>query len=147
MKKQFVLEVIILLLVTMFLYASVSKYIDINESERAMQKQPFPEWLNSLLVVVIPPVEILISISLIMTKTRKNGLLAASILMLLFTLYVGAALVHLFPRVPCSCGGVIKRLGWQEHFIFNVVFLTLSLTGLMLEYKINKQTSGSAPTY
>lgn len=132
MKKQILIEIIVVLLVIMFLYASFSKYADFQNFIYAMHNQPFPGWFENILVVVIPPVEIAISILLMIKKTRMIGLTGATVLMTFFTLYVGAVIANFFPYVPCSCGGILSRLDWSDHFIFNLFFLGLSLLGLYL---------------
>jgi putative oxidoreductase len=146
MKKQILLETAVTLLVMMFLYASFSKYFDFSEFQRAMHKQPFPGWFNTVLTIIIPPAEILISILLMMEKTRKRGLWGAAILMTLFTLYISAVLLRVFPRVPCSCGGIIKRLNWQQHLVFNLFFLGLAITGLFHQHKMTRGHIGLKST-
>ncbi|QEM07210.1 hypothetical protein DIU31_028300 [Mucilaginibacter rubeus] len=142
MKKQFVIDVAVILLLIMFLYASFSKLFDFAAFQRAMHKQPFPHWFASLLTFLIPAIEIGVCIFLYREKTRKNGLWAAAVLMLLFTVYVAAILLHLFKKVPCSCGGVISRLDWGEHLEFNVCFLLLAGIGLILQYKVENKIGG-----
>ena len=132
MKRAVWLEIIVALIVMMFLYASFSKYFDFGAFQRAMYNQPFPEWFSTLLIVALPPVEIGISIMLIREKTRKKGLVATIVIMTLFTIYIAAIMLHFFPRVPCSCGGLIRLLTWPKHLVFNLFYLLLALMGLKL---------------
>jgi uncharacterized membrane protein YphA (DoxX/SURF4 family) len=144
MKKQLILEGIVSLLVMMFLYASFSKYFDFAAFQRAMYRQPFPHGFSTLLIIVMPPIEIMVSILLITEKKRTQGLRAAVILMTLFTGYISAILLHLFPKVPCSCGGVIARLNWQQHLLVNCCFLLLAITGLIIQQKSYDAKDGSS---
>ena len=135
MKNRAILESIVILLVMMFLYASFGKYFDFAAFQRAMHNQPFPSWFSSFLIIIIPPMEMITCILLVMKRTRGKGLLAATILMTVFTLYIGAIFLHLFPRVPCSCGGIIRLLGWRGHLLFNLFFLGIAFTGLIIQKK------------
>lgn len=161
MKKIILLEVICFLLALLFLYTSVSKLVSFGQFVYDMHNQVFPHWVvDYLLVPGVPSVEILISISLYMTRKRKiqlsrtrsltvpvmrlAGLYFSLVLMLLFTLYTALVLFHTFPRVPCSCGGVIKHLSWTQHVFFNLFFVALSVLGIWL-YKRSDTHSISAP--
>src|SRR5690606_28267369 len=44
-----------------------------------------------------------------------------------------AAILNLGVFIPCSCGGVLEKLGWTEHLVFNCVFVALALVGIVLE--------------
>ena len=57
------------------------------------------------------------------------------IVMGIFTVYTGVILMHFFPYVPCSCGGVIKRLTWTQHLILNLSFVAISILGVILQHK------------
>ncbi len=145
MKRNILLAGIATLLVMLFLYASFSKYFDFAGFQRAMYRQPFPHGLSALLIVLLPPLEIAVSILLMMEKTRKKGLWGAALLMLLFTAYIAAILLHVFPKIPCSCGGVISRLNWQQHLVFNIFFLGLAITGLIIPHQPDDMNGGVKP--
>jgi len=34
---------------------------------------------------------------------------------------------------PCSCGGILSDMNWNQHLIFNIVFTMIALTGLIAE--------------
>jgi hypothetical protein len=36
---------------------------------------------------------------------------------------------------PCSCGGVLVRLSWRQHVLFNMFFLLVCGSGIVLERK------------
>lgn len=137
MKKSIVVDLIVLLLISLFLYTGFSKYFDFENFSVAMHNQPFPGWFSAVLLWMLPSVEIMVAGMLMFGKTQKIGLLVSAIIMLLFTLYTGSILLHLFPQVPCSCGGVIKSFTWRGHLFFNLFFLMISVTGCVLT--INKK--------
>jgi putative oxidoreductase len=132
MKKALLSDVIAAILILLFLYASFSKLFDLWGFKYDLSKQPFPHWLQRLLVWVVPFSEIFISVLLIFARSRKTGFYLALFLMLLFTGYTAAILLHFFPFVPCGCGGVIKTLTWPEHLIFNLFFVFIIISGICL---------------
>lgn len=127
------LECISALLILLFLYASVSKFLDFKTFIKEMNNQPLPKSWTPFLVYFIPCSEILLSVALIFERTRLLGLYGSLVLMGLFTIYAILILVHVFSYVPCSCGGVIKRLTWRQHLILNLFFVTLSIVGVIAQ--------------
>lgn len=133
MKKQNIVELLSTLIMIMFFYAAFSKYFDWGAFRRSMYNQPFIKPVAIALMIVIPPVEIIAAIMLLFPKTRSKGLWASIILMGIFTIYIATILLHFFPNVPCSCGGIIKALGWKQHLLFNIFFLSISIIGIRLQ--------------
>ena len=132
-KRQVVLESISALLIMLFLYASVSKFLDFQRFIGEMNNQPLPNSWTPFLVWTVPSLEIAISLALIFERTRMVGFIASLVLMTLFTIYTGAILLHFFAYVPCSCGGVIRKLSWPQHLVFNLFFVALSVMGIILQ--------------
>ena len=137
-RRQLWLELISCLLMMLFLYASVSKLMDFDRHVHDMYNQPLPHFMRPFLVWGVPFLEIAISIALIFEPSRMSGLYASLILMALFTLYTSTVLLHFFRYVPCSCGGVIRKLSWSQHMVFNLFFVGLALTGIILQRKRSK---------
>lgn len=133
--KKIVMEIISALLVLLFLYAGLSKFLTFQTFIGEMNNQPFPNWMTPYLVWSIPSIEIILAAGLIFEKTRRPALWGSFVLMLLFTIYTAAVLLRFFPYVPCSCGGVISKLTWPQHLVFNLFFVGLALTGLLLMRK------------
>jgi hypothetical protein len=134
-KRQVMLECISALLILLFLYASVSKFLDFKTFFKEMYNQPLPKSWTPFLVWFIPCSEILLSAALIFERTRLLGLYGSLMLMGLFTIYAILILSHVFPYVPCSCGGVIKRLTWRQHLVLNLFYVTLSIIGVIAQRK------------
>ncbi|WP_432329960.1 MauE/DoxX family redox-associated membrane protein [Mucilaginibacter sp. P25] len=123
-------ELIIGLMVLLFLYTGFSKILDFKNFEVSMLFQHMPNWLTSIMTYSLPASEIIVAVLLISDKSRVAGLYAFFTMMTGFTLYIGAALLHLFPKAPCACGGIIKSLGWGSHFLLNLVFVALGWIAL-----------------
>ena len=137
LKRQVVLECIAALLILLFLYASVSKFLDFKRFIDEMNNQPLPNSWTPFLVWGIPFLEIAISAALIFEYTRLLAFYASFVLMTLFTIYAIMILVHFFPYVPCSCGGVIRKLTWPQHLALNLFYVALSVLGLVLQRSQN----------
>jgi hypothetical protein len=133
MKRKIIIEIISSLLILLFLYASISKWLAFKLFIGEMNNQPFPNWITPFLVWSIPFIEVLIAVGLIFEKTRVPALYASLFLMLAFTVYTVAILLHAFKYIPCSCGGVIRKLTWPQHLFFNLFFVGISILGIMLK--------------
>src|SRR5258707_8840986 len=132
-RRQVVLESISALLIMLFLYASISKFLDFQRFFGEMNNQPLPNSWTPFLIWTIPSLEIAISVVLIFERTRMVGFIASLTLMTLFTIYAVVILLHFFAYVPCSCGGVIRKLTWPQHLVFNAFFVFLSVMGIILQ--------------
>lgn len=130
--KAPLLTLICTLLVLLWTYTVASKLIDIHEFKRQLGNQTLGKTTASFLLWFIPVSEILSILLLLYQRTRFIGLLLSTILMSLFTGYIGLVILGYYDRTPCSCGGVLKEMGWQLHFWFNVFFLTISCLGVYL---------------
>jgi hypothetical protein len=87
---------------------------------------------------IIPLSELAVALLLISRRTRLIGLYGAMALMLLFIAYT-MAIVFFAPYRPCSCGGVISFLSWNQHLVFNFVFLLMTFIGTLLAQRERKQ--------
>lgn len=125
------------LLIVLFTYTAFSKWLNMDAHLYAMRNQPFSRPVNDFLAYALPVVEIITVILLVINSTRLLGLYISLLLMALFTAYVSAVLLNFFGRVPCSCGGVIEQLGWKEHLVFNIFFLSISIVAIRLHKHIH----------
>lgn len=142
-KKRIFSEIVVVLLVILFLYTAVSKFVDFKGFTYDLNNQPFPNSLTPLLRWLIPITEISIVLALLFEKTRLIGLYVSLVLMSLFTIYTALVLFHVFEYVPCSCGGVIKNLTWPQHLIFNLFFVVIT----SLTIRVNKKNSSDHLLY
>lgn len=124
--------VITALLVLLYTYTVMSKLSDISEFRAQMFNQAFSHQLAIMLLYLVPSAEILAITLLLSSRYRIAGFILSVILMACFTGYVALVLLGFYERVPCSCGGVLKSIGWGWHLVLNTVFWLLSLAGLLL---------------
>ncbi|HEV2479237.1 MAG TPA: MauE/DoxX family redox-associated membrane protein [Puia sp.] len=132
-RRQILLEVIVSLYVLLFLYASLSKFLDFRTFVKELNNQPLPNSWTPFLVWAIPCSEITLSLALIFERTRMIGLYGSLVLMGLFSGYTLLVLSHAFSYIPCSCGGIIKRLTWRQHLVLNLFFMALAIAGIILQ--------------
>ena len=119
----------------MFSYAAISKLMVFDSFRIQLLIQPIPKWSVEILSYLLPALELIISFLLIFRRSRGLGLLASASMMLLFSVYVGLAMTGAFGSIPCTCGGIIQKLSWPQHFIFNLLFLLISIYGIILDLK------------
>lgn len=131
MKKETTLKIICALLVFLFVYAAISKLANYGGFTADMNNQPLPGFVKPILVWAVPLTELAIVTLLIFDTTRLAGLYASLVLMAVFTFYTTVVLLHFFKYIPCSCGGIIKNLSWQQHLVLNLFFVLISLIGIV----------------
>lgn len=138
MKRSDLQIVIAVLLIILFCYAAIAKLMDIDEFRRQLANQELPEWSKAPLLWLIPASELLLSVLLAFSQTRKIGYWGSAILMSLFSGYIGLVVMGYFDRVPCSCGGVLRSMSFETHLVFNLFFLALTIIGLYMFHSQNK---------
>jgi uncharacterized membrane protein YphA (DoxX/SURF4 family) len=125
------LEFICLLYTLLFIYAATSKFLDFENFRIQLGQSPLLSSFASLILFVVPALEIVIAILLLVQKFRLIGLFSAYTLMVLFTAYI-YILLNYSAFVPCSCGGIIQKLSWSQHIIFNICFIVLAAIGVLI---------------
>lgn len=117
-------------LILLFTYTGLDKIIRWEENQSAFRNQPIPIEVSEYLSVLIPMIELVLVVLLLFQETRWWGYLFSSQILVIFTTYIGLIWIGAFPRVPCSCAGILERLDWSTHFYLNLFFLLLNWIGL-----------------
>lgn len=134
----FITSSINFLLILLWTYAAASKLAAYEASRDEMLNQALPNWLEQILIWFVPLIELFTAGLLLFTKTRIYSIYLSIFLLFTFTAYIALVKLNYFDYVPCSCGGVIGTLTWEQHFIFNLFFILLAATGLLLETNRNE---------
>jgi hypothetical protein len=134
--KSTLVEMIVILYTSMFLYTAISKLSDYTMTREQMALMPLMTPVAYIVVWLLPATEIAITLLIFFTPTRRTGLYTATILMILFELYI-IYMMLFYPHLPCSCGGFLTELSWPGHLIFNGVFILLG----MLAIRMGKQNN------
>lgn len=132
----------------LFLYAAASKLLDYQKFTIQLGQSPVLTGYAGIIAWLIPAIEILICALLIIPRVKILALYASFSLMLMFTAYI-FIILNFAERVPCSCGGILDKMGWTEHLIFNCVFVVLGIIGIVLQTNLSSQhhDSISEPHY
>jgi putative oxidoreductase len=132
MKRSTIVEIISAMFILLFVYTAINKFMEGARFENTLSKSPLIGDYAGLLSWSLPAVEIAVAILLLVPKTRLLGLYASTALMVLFTLYIGY-MIAFTPKLPCSCGGVLKEMTWKQHLFFNIFFSLLGWWGSHLQ--------------
>lgn len=132
-RLQWVAAAFVLLLA----YAALSKLMNYGTARRAMLVQVFSREMALTLVWLVPVVELLVVLLLLFARTRLLGLWLATLLMVSFNVYLMVANLGGFGKVPCGCGGILGKMGYETHFVFNLCFVVLGVWGIIISIKGN----------
>jgi uncharacterized membrane protein YphA (DoxX/SURF4 family) len=144
MKKEVALEIIRWLFLSLFLYAAATKLMDHEKFSAQLGQSPLTTEHAAWIAWAVPSVEIFIVLMLAIPTLRLPALYASYSLMVMFTTYI-VIVTRFSPFVPCSCGGVLQKMGWTEHLIFNVAFVMLGATGIILHQKQKLKVKAPIP--
>ncbi|WP_312078502.1 MauE/DoxX family redox-associated membrane protein [Chryseobacterium sp.] len=120
--------------ILLFCYASISKALDFENFQVQIGQSPLLSAYAGFVSYAVIILELLIVVLLAIPKTNLIGLYSSTALMSAFTVYI-YLILNYSDFVPCSCGGILEKLGWMEHLIFNVVNVVLGFIGIYFRTK------------
>lgn len=129
--KSSIVYTISLLYVLLFIYAAVSKILDFENFRVQLGQSPLLSAYAGYVSVLVPTIELVICCFLLIPKTRILGLFSAYALMVMFTAYI-YIILNFSSFVPCSCGGILEDMSWNQHMLFNLAFILLSVIAVLL---------------
>ncbi|MDR6546514.1 putative membrane protein YphA (DoxX/SURF4 family) [Chryseobacterium rhizosphaerae] len=138
-KKQFV-WIVSILMAFLFIYAAASKWMDFENFQVQLAQSPLLSAYAGFISYGVIIVEFVLAICLCLPNTQKMALYGSLGLMSAFTFYIHTIL-HYSDFIPCSCGGILEKLGWTEHLIFNLFFVFLAFAAIL--YKERKENPNS----
>ena len=131
MNRETVLNIISFLFALLFVYAAVSKLLDLQKFQVELGKSPLLSFIAVPLSYAVPVLEIMLSLMVFASPLRTIGLYASFSLMVMFTTYIIIIMNYSY-YVPCSCGGILGTLGWRSHLAFNIAFVFFGLIGIVI---------------
>ena len=143
-KYTLLIDIISAVLLLLFLYTALSKLMHFVEFKLTLAESPLLKPFSAMLSWLLPVTELAIVLLLFIPLTRRAGLYASFFLLLIFTLYL-SLMILLKQDLPCSCGGVLKSLSWPQHICFNLFFVALAATGILLCKKHQKAIQNVPP--
>ncbi|MBU2903477.1 hypothetical protein KO529_01665 [Arenibacter algicola] len=134
--RETILMVISLMFIVLFAYTGLTKLLVHNLFYDSILNSPVlgGRTMATLASWTLPLSELAVALLLIWKKTRLIGFYGVLGLMLLFTGYT-VAIVFFAPYRPCSCGGIISLLSWEQHLVLNAILLLLALLAIWFSRK------------
>jgi len=132
-KLNLVSDIICILLILLFVYTGTSKFLEFENFKHVLSKSPLLDNLSLPVAIFIPGIELIISFLLLIPPTKTLGLYSSAILIILFSIYI-TYMILFAKHLPCGCGGVFKLMTWNQHLIFNIFLIILSVLGIYLRY-------------
>jgi hypothetical protein len=146
MKKITLLDIILLLIAILFVYAAVSKLITYDEFKVQISKSPLITNQGWWISWAVPAAELIVAALLFVPRFQVFALYGAFFIMFVFTIYIGF-MIAFTPNLPCSCGGILSKMGWTEHLIFNIVFTIIPVVGIYLSNRQQKSAGEFVQQY
>ncbi len=140
--KNYLIEAITFLFILLFMYAAVTKLLDFENFQIQLEQFPFLAEFAVSLSWVVPAILITVALLFFRSKLRLVALYASLFLMIMFTGYI-IAVLNFADAIPCSCGGVIPSLSWNQHLVFNIGFLSLAVVGIGMTHENKRAESTS----
>ena len=139
--KKNIVQTVCLLYMLLFVYAAVSKLLEFENFQAQLGQSPILGAYTGVLSYSLIVIELVIGLILAIPKTRVRvpALYVAYLLMILFTVYI-VIILNFSSNVPCTCGGILENLDWNDHLIFNIFFLLLAISGIVLCSENHKTT-------
>ncbi|HWJ91892.1 MAG TPA: MauE/DoxX family redox-associated membrane protein [Flavisolibacter sp.] len=119
------------LLILLFVYAAVSKLLDYQKFRVQLGQSPLLTNFAFVLAWFVPALEIIIAVLLATDRYRLTALYASFSLMVVFSAYI-FFITRFASHVPCSCGGVLEKMSWDQHLIFNIVFVVMAAVAILV---------------
>ena len=126
-------------LILLFCYASASKIFDFENFKIQIAQSPLLSAYAGFVSYATIISEMVIVLLLLIPKSRLIGLYASLGIMSAFTIYI-YLILNYSDFVPCSCGGILEKLGWTEHLIFNILCVIAAIVAIVV-YEIKKEIS------
>jgi len=126
----------------LWLYAGINKMMD-PEFESQLMLSPYLERYSGFVEITLPWAEIIIAMILVVGMLLDDrillfGLYVSFFLIFLFTAYIYSMLYYSH-FTACSCGGILNKLSWNDHLIFNIGFTLLAILAILLIPNKNQQ--------
>lgn len=118
--------------ILLFCYASISKIMDFENFQVQIAQSPIFSSVAGFISYGVLITELLVCILLIFDRSRIIGLYSSFFLMVSFTIYI-YFILNYSDNVPCSCGGILEKMGWRTHLIFNIATVILSSSAIFLD--------------
>jgi hypothetical protein len=136
MTRHKLIDLAVFLIIIIFNKSALSNLLEYDKFTVQLSQSPLLTAFAGVVAWAIPALEIVLAILVAIPRWRLYGLYGSYTLMVIFTAYI-VAITRFSDYVPCSCGGVLQKLGWTEHLIFNLFFV--ALCGIAIVLQVHKE--------
>ncbi|MBP2283060.1 putative membrane protein YphA (DoxX/SURF4 family) [Flavobacterium sp. CG_23.5] len=142
-RKNYI-DIISYLFIILFSYASFSKLLDYESFTIQIGQSPLISAFAGWVSWSIPSLELLIAALLMFKNTKLPALVASFTLMVMFSAYI-FIILHYSEFVPCSCGGILEKMTWNQHLTFNLIFCLLAAFAIVSSMQLRQQNKAWKP--
>lgn len=143
MKSKFT-EIISIVVLFLFMYTAINKLFDYQAFVRTLEAIPVVKHYSGVIAVSVIIAELISSFLLAIKKTRNIGLYLSACMFMGFNIYL-LYMVNNHENLPCSCGGIISYLNWNQHIILNFILMTGCIVGAFYARSKSKDSSTRIP--
>jgi putative oxidoreductase len=138
LKPATIIDIISALFILLFVYTAINKFMAMNTLKFVLKDYPLIGGMPTLFAWTLPITELIVTLWLFIPRFRLLGLYSSLALMTAFTLYLSYMLTFT-TKLPCTCGGMLQKLSWPQHLMFNIFFIALATIAIKLYRKRGKQ--------
>lgn len=117
--------------ILLFIYACISKLLDFENFQVQLAQSPLVSAYAGFISYAVIAAELIIVFLLISKRFRLTGLYLSLGIMLSFAVYI-YLILNYSDFVPCSCGGILEKMSWSQHLVFNMICVLLALISVIV---------------
>ena len=126
----------------LFVYTGTSKLAALAVFKQQLSQSVILGPYATVLAPAVPLLELLTAGALLWGRYRLYALYTALWLMTAFTVYLTLMLLS-GTYLPCSCGGIIGWLSWQQHLGLNTALILLLLPAIVYETRLQQRRAAA----
>jgi hypothetical protein len=86
--------------------------------------------------ISVPVAEVILSGLLLFKRFRSFALHSCLTVMVAFCAYI-VAITKFSHFIPCSCGGILEQMTWDQHLLFNFSFVSLGIIAILMHSRLS----------
>lgn len=130
--KKIAINVICVMMIILFVHAGLIKWLDNTTFKNQLSVYPLLSPFAGVIAWLFPAMELVVAGLLVSGCARTLGLSLSVGLMTLLSGYI-IFLLSTEYNVPCACETLLGFTSWPAQLKFNLVFLLVALSGLLLQ--------------
>ena len=130
--KKIAINVIAVMLIILFVHAGLIKWLDYTAFKNQLSVYPLLSPFAGVIAWLFPAMELAVAGLLVSGRARMLGMSLSVGLMTLLSGYI-IFLLNTGYNVPCACQTLLGLTSWPAQLKFNMVFLLIALSGLLLQ--------------